>query len=101
MFVCVSLLTALLVFLVVSTVRHNRGAVTLAALGRGVILLSIVQLAYGAWVVMTGLTPGKHIVFEVPRTHSLNYFLWAAILALLGVGAIALDRRLRKSHRSS
>ena len=83
-FVCFSVLTALLAALVVSTVRHRRAGISLGSLGHALTWLAGVQTFYGAWVLATGLTPGKHNVFSVPRTYSISYFAWAALLVIIG-----------------
>jgi len=98
-FVCFLGLTIVLGAIVASTVRRHRSGISLRSLGNALVWFALIQLLYGVWVLATGLTPGKFNAVSVPRTHSVVYFAWGVVLALLGLTAIVVGRNFQRDAR--
>jgi hypothetical protein len=93
-------LTAILVSLVVPTVRNHRTQISLLSSGYAVVWLAGIYAFGGAWILATGTTGGRVNFHEVPRSDSISYFIWAALLALIGLGATVIGRRRRATSKN-
>ena len=93
---CALLLSVLLVAQVRSAYSKYRAGVTLLAFSYGAGGFALVHVMYGAWVLATGLSPSKFNQVPVPRSYSMSYFLFAAVVGALAGIAVLVELHRRK-----